>query len=173
MANYELDDVAIAEVARLLGKLKPGYLPTPIFDEVARLYVTATIVIVPLYMAPHHASVQLVKRRNGDPVWPSYWHLPGTVLRPTDHEGDFADAFDRLFHGELKNSVPAMSPTLLRTAFTQTARGREISQIFYVVLDKEPVGDGVFDVTNLPSPIIEHEPAYIAEAVKAAQSTQS
>lgn len=157
----------IHTAAAILAKLEPGYLPEPIFDQVTRLVVTSTVVIVALKQTPDGPKVLL--RMRGDeltnPIWPGHWHLPGTMLRPTDNETDYSSAFARLLKGELGMGDTTLSASLqyVRTAFTQTKRGREVTRIYYVQLPDEPVRGELFPVDDLPKPIIEHEVNYIRE----------
>ncbi|HEU4984393.1 MAG TPA: NUDIX hydrolase [Nitrososphaera sp.] len=154
----------------MLAKLQPGYLPQRLFDEVNRLHVSSTIVIVPLRRAQTGLEVLLIKRGFGptDPVWPGHWHLPGTMLRPNDKEGDYSDAFQRILQGELKNTATSGEQQFILTAFTETKRGREHTQLYWIEIVGEPAEGEFFPVDQLPSPIIEHEKAYIQEAAKIA-----
>lgn len=167
---FNLSEEEITAAANLLSKLEPGYLPQRLFDEINRLHVTSTIVIVPLRRTAEGLQVLLVQRGHGptDPVWPGHWHLPGTMLRPNDKEGDYSDAFRRILQGELNDTATSGEPTLIRTAFTETKRGREHTQLYWVEVTGEPAQGTFFPVNELPSPIIQHEPAYIQEAAKIA-----
>ncbi len=167
---FELSEEEINKAADLLSKLQPGYLPQRLFDEVNRLHVSSTVVVVPLRRTAAGPEVLLIKRGHGptDPVWPGHWHLPGTMLRPTDKEGDYSDAFRRILQSELKNTAISGEPEFIRTAFTETKRGREHTQLFWVEVTGEPREGAFFPVDGLPSPIIEHEKAYIQEAAKIA-----
>lgn len=168
MHEYKLNSDEIEVAAGLLAKLELGYVPEPLFDQLTRLMVCSTIVIVPLKQTPQGWQVLLCKRGGAGPgnrTWPDHWHLPGTMLRPSDKEGDFSDAFDRLLKGEIGSTVSSRSLHFIRTAFTETKRGRELNQLYYVLITKdEPLNGTFFPVDNLPTPIIEHEIAFIKEA---------
>lgn len=171
MHKHNLTGDEINLVASLLAKLEPGYLPEPIFDQAVRLVVCSTIVIVPLKKTPRGLAVLLRPREKDrdDPVWPGFWHLPGTMLRPSDKEGDYSDAFGRLLLGEIGTNQTSSSLTFVRTAFTKTKRGPEHTQLYYMLVDgEEPAGGRFFPIDKLPKPIIEHEVGYIKEAAKLA-----
>lgn len=167
MLAHNLTDDEIDLAASLLAKLEPGYLPTPIFDQVVRLVVTSTIVIAPLRLTP--GGVEVLLRMRGDeptnPIWPGHWHLAGTMLRPSDKEGDYSSAFARL-QDELgaANTITPGSLHFVRTASTQTKRGREQTRVYFMAVGDEPLRGEFFPVDKLPRPIIEHEVAYIGEA---------
>lgn len=165
-----LSDEEIKLAADLLSKLDIGYLPTPIFDQTIRLVVCSTIVIVPLKQTAKGFEVLL--RLRGDeptnPVWPNHWHLPGTMLRPTDKPGDYSDAFNRL-QDEMGGTVRHDQLRFIRTAFTQTKRGRELTQLYYMMVTGGKKLRGAFyPIDKLPAPILEHEIAYIREAASKA-----
>ena len=171
--THKLTDKEIAHVATLLAQLEPGYLPELIFDQVTRLHVTATVVVVPLRKTTSGVEVLLVQRGTGptEPVWPGHWHLPGTMIRPSDSEGHFEEAFNRIFHGDKHNGHGELGgtniqgePTFVRTAFTKTKRGPELTQVFYAPVVGDPKAGKFFPVTKLPLPHLEHEVAYIQEA---------
>lgn len=165
---FELSEEEINKAADLLAKLKPGYLPQRLFDEMNRLHVSSTIVIVPLRRTATGLEVLLIKRGEGptDPVWPGHWHLPGTMLRPNDKTGDYSDAFRRILHGELEGTATSGEPKHIRTAFTETKRGHEHTQLYWIEVTGAPSEGTFFPVDELPSPIIEHEKAYIQEAAR-------
>lgn len=167
---FNLSEEEINKAAGLLARLEPGYLPQRLFDEINRLHVTSTVVIAPLKRTPDGIQILMTRRGNGptDPVWPDHWHLPGSMLRPTDKEGDYSDAFSRILDGELKGVEIEGRPVFLRTAFTETRRGRELTQVYYVMVQGEPPEGTLFPVNQLPSPLLEHEVPYIQEAARAA-----
>ena len=173
MHKHSLTADEISQAADLLAKLEPGYLPEPIFDQAVRLVVCSTIVIVPLKKTPRGLEVLLRPREKDrdDPIWPGYWHLPGTMLRPSDKEGDYTDAFRRLLEGEIGTTQTSDSLVFMRTAFTKTRRGPEHTQLYYMPVDSDELPGGqFFPVDKLPQPIIEHEIAYIKEVAEIASS---
>jgi len=172
---HGLNDDEIALAAGLLAKLEPGYLPEQLFDQIVRLHVNSTVVVVPLKKIAEEVQVLLIQRGTGpnEPVWPGHWHLPGSMLRPTDIEGSYSSAFARVLHGELNGVALGGEPIFVRAAFTQTKRGRELTQLYYVSVVGEPTHGAFFPLDNLPRPIIEHETVYIEEAAKAFLSKET
>lgn len=170
MRKYNLTGDEINLAASLLAKLQPGYLPEPLFDQITRLVVCSTIVVVVCKKTPQGLQVLLCKREGDKPgnrTWPGHWHLPGTMLRPSDKAGDYSDAFNRLLQGELGSTIPQSSLHFIRTAFAQTKRGHEHTSLHYLVIDTdEPLQGQFFPLNQLPKPLIEHEVPYIQEAVK-------
>lgn len=169
MHKHNLTGDEINLVASLLKKLEPGYLPEPIFDQVVRLVVCSTIVVVPLKKTAQGLQVLLRPRDQDrdDPIWPGHWHLPGTMLRPSDKKGDYSDAFDRLLRDELGCTIKRDQLHFIRTHFTQTKRGPEHTPLYYLLVnDDQPLNGRFFPVDDLPTPIIKHEAAYIQEAAK-------
>lgn len=105
----------------------------------------------------------MTQRDADDPVWPEYWHLPGTMLRPNDKAGDYTDAFRRILKDELQNVSISSEPTFFKLAFTETLRGRESTQIYAVEVTGKPTQGKFFPVNQLPVPRIDHETTYIQE----------
>lgn len=136
------------ELIELLKKIEPGILPFEVFHQFARLYVSAIIIVVPLRkQIDGTIQVLLTRREKNDPVWANKLALPGTVLRSTDHEGDYSDAFNRIA-GELQ-IVSLHTPVVVGQLFHNTARGAENTMIHYITIDESPVGIWC-DVNNLP-----------------------
>jgi hypothetical protein len=160
-----LSEAEITTAASLLAKLEPGYLPQALFNEFTRLSVTATVVLVVLHKGADEPEVLLVQREPNDPIWPSYWHLPGSVLRPNDHEGDYRDAFKRIITSELGGINVQTDPLLIRTAFTQTKRGREITRVYTTTTKEAPKNGALFRINELPQVMIDHELSYIQSAI--------
>lgn len=164
-----ISDEEILAAAAILAKLQPGYLPEPLFDQITRLHVTSTVVLALLRITDSATpEILLIRRGTGpnEPIWPGHWHLPGTMLRPTDAEGGYDDAFKRLLSetGELAGTALKHGTAFVRTAFTKTKRGPELTQVFVAEIKGEPKAGKFFPVDKLPRPIIEHELAYIQEA---------
>lgn len=166
MNKFSLTEDEISRAAGLLAKLEPGYLPEKLFIEINRLHVASTVVVVPLKRAKNGVEVLLIERGSDDPIWPNYWHLPGTMLRPSDKEGDYSDAFRRIFEDELQNIKTIGEPEHVKTAFTETRRGREHTPVYWIEVIDQPKEGRFFPINNLPARKIEHETAYIQEAAR-------
>jgi hypothetical protein len=167
----------IAQAVKVLEKLKPGFLPFELFNEVARLVTTPTIELAPLRTREDgKVEVFMTQRPGDDPFWPSEWHVPGTVIRSTDEEGDFSTAMQRLKDSELMHSLQMKTdPVFVGHEFWQVKRGRELPFQHYV--EVSPV-EGVelpgkfFPVDELPDTTIDHHRKVIANAVAAYKASK-
>ncbi len=118
----------IALCARILARLKPGFLPEEIFEEVARIGRLPTVDLIPIQQRGKDFSIGLVKREEGARWWPGMWHLPGTFLRSTDTVNT---AFKRLLDEELaieKSSKPTFRGHLVHVS----DRGAELVLIYTI-----------------------------------------
>lgn len=156
----------IAAAKETLAKLEPGLLPLDIFLQVARLCVTTTVEMVPLRHNLDNGKdeVLLVRRESDDPIWPNMLHIPGTVLRSTDRQGDYSDAFKRIFDGELGGVKTDGEPVFIRNAFQQVKRGRELALVHYVELSEQPPNGQFYATDELPEDLVDHQLTYIREA---------
>lgn len=164
----------IKQTAENLRRLPRGFLPLEVFNSIAELVATPTIDVAPLRERDGRLEVFMLPRPDDDPYWAGQWHMPGTVLRSTDNEGDFSSGFERLFakkgEGEGK-IVPVTEPKHIGTKFWNVERGRELDHMHYVVV--ETTGDDVdlpgvfFPVDELPDNTIEHHKVMIGEIVEA------
>src|SRR5579884_367190 len=103
---YSDEDIELT--ARLLKKFPPGYLPYPVFEQIARLVALPIVEFVPLKRTGQEVQVLLLKRSQYDTHWPGLWHTPGTVIRATDLNVDRSTenwpAFERIMNEELKQT---------------------------------------------------------------------
>ena len=110
--TVNLDKLTQAQIADLatscLERLEPGRQPLPLFTQLARHVVTSTVEVVPLMERNDKIEVLMAKRSDDDLWWPGQWHLPGTVLLPTDavsHAYDYETIVARLYTDEFSQSV--------------------------------------------------------------------
>ena len=97
-----------ALAAECLTRLEPGRQPLPLFTQLGRLTVLSTVEIVPLRASSSILEVLLAPRPATDPWWPNQWHLPGSVLLPSDAGtgiGDYDAIADRILGSEFRNTV--------------------------------------------------------------------
>jgi hypothetical protein len=160
----EPTEAEIEQAAAILSKLEPGKLPLPIFLETTRLTVTPILEVVPLRLKNSQVEVLLLERDKGDPIWGGMLHTPGTVIRANDKDGDFTDAFDRIFSNELGNSNHT-KPVFVDRIFHQVKRGREIAEIYYVEMDSDFTNGKFYEATNLPKEIVDTQIPFITKAV--------
>jgi len=156
------------EVAEALHGLEPGFLPFPIFTQVARLVVTPCLELVCFRVAPDgNIQVLLTKRGADDPNWPNQLHSPGTVIRATDvtENGSFDTAISRVVRQELGNMELRTNPKLVTHLFHHVKRGVEIGFVHWTVVSSAPDHCEFYDINKLPDNLIEHHHKVIATAL--------
>jgi hypothetical protein len=144
----------IVQAADILSRLEAGFLPFPIFIQAARLVVLSIIELVPLRLGTNGTvEVLLLPRATDDVLWPGMTCTPGTVVRPTDSQENYHEAFERIFKDELKIGMAA-EPVYVGHLYHRTRRGAESARIHYVELGQQTDGQ-FFDVENLPGNTVE------------------
>jgi hypothetical protein len=155
------------QLAGLLAKLEPGLLPYPVFLQVARLVTLPIVEIVPLRKTRIDTiEILLTKRPDDDPHWPGKLHTPGTVIRATDSEGSYEDAFERILEGELAG-IKTSQPVFVQNLLHHEGRGMADAHIYYVEVYSEPFEGSFYDVDHLPETIAWSQPIFIETAVSA------
>jgi len=157
------EDVKI--VVNILSKLKPGFLPFPIFHEIARLTAVPILEVVPLRKTENGIEILLLQRDQDDPVWPGQLHTPGTVIRATDCDTNFKEAFNRIFDNELTD-VQASEPVFVNNTIHHSGRSTEISQIYWTEVTGESKVGKFYDVDNLPTELIQTQLDFIPAAIE-------
>ncbi len=161
------DPVDIPSVAAQLDRLAPGHLPQRMFEAVARLVVTPTLVAVPVFRRAGRTRVVLTRRAADDRHYAGLLHPPGTVLLATDQSLDAA--FDRLFDAELAGLGRASAPVLVAPVFDRIARGQELALVHYVEVH-DPAGQWpCFAAEALPDDVIATDVPRIQSACAAYQ----
>ncbi|MGI9027314.1 MAG: NUDIX domain-containing protein, partial [Candidatus Saccharimonadales bacterium] len=164
MSDYPLTPEVIQDTADKLSQLEPGFLPLPIFLQITRLAVTSIVEVVPLRKNGDAVEVLLLKRPADDPHWPNQLHTPGTVLRPTDREHNYSDAFKRILNDELGITTP-QEPTFVTTVFHRVNRGTELALVFYLEIPGETASGDFYDSDKLPSGVVETQLEFIKASV--------
>ncbi|HSX07389.1 MAG TPA: hypothetical protein VLG11_00685 [Candidatus Saccharimonadales bacterium] len=160
-------DEEVKAAAQVLQKLEPGFLPFPIFHEVARLTTTPIVEIVPLRTHQGRTEILLLKREADDPVWPGKLHAPGTVLRATD---TLQSALKRVCDDELQG-VQVTEPKFVTNILHHSGRGMEAPQIYWVEVLGDASGVGQFyDADDLPEDLVRSQLDFIPQAVRAYQA---
>jgi len=160
-----LSEEQLHTMATMLSRLQPGVLPLPIFHAITRLVATPIVEIVPLRRNQNNKiEVLLLKREPADPIWPGQLHVPGTVIRASDSESNFADAFKRILLGELEG-IPATTPTFVKNILHKQGRGMEASQIYWVEVQGKPTVGKFYDVDQLPKTLVTTQLNFIPAAV--------
>jgi hypothetical protein len=157
-----MSDDKILAIAQGLKDIPRGYLPGPIFDEIARLATLTAVEFIPLRKNGSSTEVLLIKRSSDDIFWPDALHTPGTILRATD--ASFEDAYIRLFTDELQcNQIPV---TFIGNELILNNRGRTV--LFKYIVDVTGIlTSGTFyNVNSLPQNILPEHALMIQQAVK-------
>lgn len=166
-SHLPLSKEEIDQAASLLRRLPKGFLPYDIFIQVARLVTTPTMEVAPIRMREGKLEIYLTKRSPHDLHWPSSWHIPGTVIRSTDDEGNFTSGFKRVLDDELGPAFQYVSdPQLVYTKFWDVLRGRELDMVHYIwveVNETTPINGAFFQRENIPESTIEHHKIMIPE----------
>lgn len=163
-AEPTLEEITAA--ARVLSKLHPGLLPLPIFLETTRLTVSSIVEVVPLRKRGDSVEVLLTKRDSDDPNWPGMLHTPGTVVRPTDEEGSYASAFERILGGELASVKLTGEPQYVDSVLHKVKRGMEDAKIFFVEVRGEPTTGAFYNVQALPENVVDTQIDFIHMAAQ-------
>ena len=154
------------QLVRLLAKLEAGFLPYDIFVEIARLVVLSIIEFVPVRLNEKgETEVLLLSRGDEDPIWPGVLHTPGTVVRPTDTEGNIYLAFKRILKDELKGTETS-EPHYVGSNLHKSKRGMEQAQIYWVEVIGEPKAGEFYAANSLPGSLMESQSAFIRQAVQ-------
>jgi hypothetical protein len=159
-AALSADD--INDTAKKLAAFEPGFLPLPLFNEITRLTVTPIIEIVPIHRSVNGLEILLLKRQVDDPLWPSYWHTPGTVIRATD---TFQTAITRLTDDELGGLK--LEPVYVGHILHHSGRGMEAAQIYWLDLTGSAIPKGtLYGLEELPVDMIQSQHDFIPMAVE-------
>lgn len=168
----------IQQAAEVLSRLEAGRLDYRLFHEIARLATLASVELVPLRGADEsNVEVLLTQRPEGD-TWEGQWHVPGTIILPTDplaHPHDYEAPLARLIgpDSELKSGVKAVGePVNIDTERRKTKRGDELAVIHYVEVDGEPEDGRFFSAHQFPEyvpipGVIDHHVGFVQRAVSA------
>ncbi len=159
--RHQLSEAEIRNIAALLRKLEPGFLPLELFLQFTRLMVSSIIEVVPLRLVGTDAEVLLLPRDGNDPVWGGLLHTPGTVLRPTD--ASLETALQRLLDEELPGISSSQAVFVEHRLHTQD-RGRELSLVYWVEVQTS-IADGTFSsVSALPTKLVSTQRPFIEAA---------
>lgn len=157
----------IIKTATSLKQLEPGFLPYPIFEQIARLIALPILEVIPLRVSAGVVEVLLIARPDDDPFWPCMLHTPGTVIRATDINDDHNSnwpAYERIINDELKATKVGL-PHYAGSQLHNSKRGVEQAQIYWVEVDGKPAVGEFYDVSKLPNSLIDYQLAFIGLAV--------
>ncbi len=165
-----LTESEINQTAELLARIPAGFLPFPIFRQIARLAVFSIVEVVPLRIRDDQVEVLLLERGEEKQDWPELWpgilHTPGTVIRPTDELGSYKEAFRRILHDELHSVELAGEPEYVYNLLHHNKRGTESAQVFIAEVVGEPKVGAFYPADRLPNNIMLSQLDFIPRAVE-------
>lgn len=168
------DDIQITK--DLLAKLEPGFLPYPIFEQIARLVALPILEYIPLRLVDKKVEVLLLKRADDDKLWPGMLHTPGTVIRATDinkEGGSNWPAMDRILHDELAN-IRISEPHYVGSILHESKRGVEQAQLYWVeVLEDKPKVGVFYSVDQLPGNFMDSQKDFVMAASTSFKRTKN
>ncbi len=145
----------IETTTTLLKKLEPGLLPEPIFIALSRLVVMVAVEFLVLRKTDAGVEILLTQRPDDDPIWPSKWHSPGTIIRPTD--SSLQSCFDRLYKDELGGMDP-LSPRPVGISYGTGDRGTGLTMEYVLDASDIDVPTGrFFSLHTLPENCIQEQ----------------
>lgn len=163
----DLSSAEISQLTALLKRLEPGFVPYPIFEQIARIAALPVVEVIPLRLNQNgEAEVLLIDRGPNDPLWPNLLHTPGTIVRASDmHFGETHDhkAFERIFQDELKGTAVG-KPHHFGDMFHKSKRGAEQAQLYWVEVTGEPSVGAFYPTNDLPNTLIDSQIAFITQA---------
>lgn len=166
-ARYlNMDNEDTNQIAEKLAKLEAGFLPYPIFDQIARLVALPIVEFVPLRTRDGKTQVLLIERDKTDNHFAGELHTPGTVIRATDLEKDSGGnwkTFSRILHDELLDT-PVGQPHYAGSIFHKSKRGAEQAQIYWIEVTGEPFVGKFYNSDDLPESLIESQTKFIKVA---------
>jgi hypothetical protein len=162
-----MTDDEIQQAADLLKRFEPGFLPYPIFEQIARLVALPIVEFIPLRRSVQGIEVLLIARPDDDALWPGLLHTPGTVVRATDFGTDqkLWPPFSRIIHEELQ-STDLGAPEYVGSTLNKSKRGVEQSQLYWVEVMGVPKVGKFYPVDNLPDSLMDSQINFIQEAVR-------
>jgi len=134
----------LAELAAAcLERFEPGFLPGPIFEQVARLSVLSTVEVFAIDTEdPTNPGVLYTRRPETDKWWPGQLHIPGSALLASDEPQDvhdFSEPIMRVFEKELHNSLRRRGPLIpFDIQRRKGPRGKELTPFFWTEVELVP-----------------------------------
>lgn len=162
-----MTDQEITTTTNLLKKLPAGFLPYPIFEQMARIMALPVVEFIPLRRSESGVEVLLIDRGPDDPIWPNALHTPGTVIRATDlnHGADNQIAFERIIHDELHDTNVG-EPHSFGNVLHESKRGIEQAQLYWIEVTGEPQVGTFYGTQSLPANLIDSQRDFIISAAR-------
>lgn len=163
-SRSQITDPEADSLVALIEKCEPGDLPRNVFEAVAKIAVYPAIEFVLLRKNKDEVEVLLFQRDPDDPVWPSQYHTPGTILRPTD--SSLEEAINRLINDELQG-VTISEPQFTGVYINKYLRGPSLGIEYCLEVSDNPSQGVFYPVDALPDNFISEQKDLLARAVKA------
>jgi hypothetical protein len=157
------------QLISLLSRLQVNAMPTRVFNVLATKVALTGISAAILDARDGGLDILLTQRPLDDP-WAGQWHMPGSIVRPTDApdeidvEGNYDAAFRRI---EKEIKTPFITPPrFIGKYFHRGTRGTGTDLIFICEVEECEVGE-YFPVDALPEKVIGCHRPMIERAVAA------
>lgn len=154
------------QLVKLLRKIEPGFYPLDVFWEFQRLTKQTAVEIIPLVKTEEEIKIYMIQRESDDKFWPSLWHTPGCIIRPTDK---IETAINRVLEEELNSPQLIIKPTYVDTIAGDSPRGDFLGYLMYTLMKTEPkVKNGrSFALDSIPDNIINLQKDFISHVLEA------
>jgi hypothetical protein len=161
----------INKAVQILKKIKPGFLPKELFFQMCRLNVMPLVDMVILRQREDKIEVLLTKRSDNDPFFANTYHLPGSIMRPSDQKGSLNDIFQRILKKELNGIKVVQGPKFVDFSFQENKRGSELSMLHWLEVKGNNNAGRFFDINQLPEKFLPFQKPLLKLAVNDFTST--
>lgn len=150
----EQQELVAAHYLSELAEQATGRLPYEIFQPVSQLVVLNTVEVGFVKPSPtdeRHAQVLLTQRPATDKHWADQWHIPGSVVLPTDpvkHEHDYDAAIGRVTQ-EVGGGLRMGDFVEYDTVRRKGSRGSEVTVRFMNESQGSPARGRFFDARRI------------------------
>lgn len=136
--NVVTDGLTVNEeqaIVTLLGGYRGGQLGSALFTRLARILPQPICEVVPYRVNKEGVDLLVLRRPEGDHIWPGMYHTPGTAIRQSDfypNEDGLVRPFDHAL-ARLQNTEFGQNITQFRYAgkdARMVGRGPEFIEIF-------------------------------------------
>lgn len=132
-----------------------------LYNALAHCMLSVAVEVVTLRVRDGHVEVFLKRRANDDSAYPGMLHVPGTVIRVKDVDGEhtYKNAIGRAAQSECGAQV--LDFEYINEHFKHEPRGRFNCRVFLVRFLGEPTGGEWSSVEALPADVIAEHAAFV------------
>lgn len=154
-------EISSAATAELLAVDSKQHFSKGLYNALAHCMLSVAVEMVTLRVREEHVEVFLKRRANDDSAYPGMLHVPGTVIRVKDVDGEhtYANAIGRAAQNECGAQV--FDFEYIGEHFKHETRGPFNCRVFLVRLVNEPTDGQWASVDSLPSDVIEEHAAFV------------